>query len=68
MTTHELTIQGMSCGHCVGSVREALRKVAGVTHADVTLDAAKVGHARVEGDVTREALVAAVEAEDYEVR
>ena len=62
-----LTIEGMSCGHCVMAVREALTKVPGVTRADVTLDASKVGHATVEGSVDRAALVAAVEAEDYRV-
>jgi hypothetical protein len=38
-----------------------------VTHADVTLDPSKIGHAKVEGTVDRAALVAAVEAEDYRV-
>lgn len=66
--THELTIDGMSCGHCVKTVREALAKVPGVTRADVELDPDKVGHARVEGDVERALLIAAVEAEDYRVR
>ena len=65
--THELTIEGMSCGHCVSAVREALTKVPGVTKADVSLDATKIGHARIEGDVSREALVHAIEAEDYRV-
>jgi copper chaperone CopZ len=66
--THELTIDGMSCGHCVQAVREALSKVPGVTRADVALDPSKVGHAHVEGAVERAALVAAIEAEDYRVR
>jgi copper chaperone CopZ len=66
--THELTIDGMSCGHCVMAVREALSKVPGVTQADVQLDPSKVGHARVEGEVGRDALVRAIEAEDYSVR
>lgn len=64
---HDLTIEGMSCGHCVGAVRAALAKVPGVTKADVSLDAAKLGHAHVEGDVSRELLVRAIEAEDYRV-
>jgi copper chaperone len=66
-TSHELTIEGMSCGHCVAAVRDALTKVPGVTWADVTLDASKLGHARVEGGADRAALVAAIEAEDYRV-
>jgi copper chaperone len=65
--THELTIEGMSCGHCVSAVREALSKVPGVTKVDVSLDATKVGLARIEGEVRREDLVHAIEAEDYRV-
>lgn len=65
---HELTIEGMSCGHCVSAVKSALASVPGVTRAEVTLDPSKVGHAVVEGDVTREALVRAVEGEEYTVR
>jgi copper chaperone CopZ len=66
--THELTIDGMRCEHCVKAVREALAKVPGVIRADVELDPAKVGHARVEGAVDRAVLVAVIEAEDYRVR
>lgn len=68
LMTHELTIDGMSCGHCVKAVREALVNVPGVTRAEVDLDPSKVGHAHVEGAVERAALVAAIEAEDYRVR
>ncbi len=62
MTIHELKIEGMGCGHCVMSVKEALAKVPGITKAEV-----EVGHARIEGDVTREALVQAIEAAEYHV-
>ena len=62
MVTHELNITGMSCGHCVKSVREAILHVPGVTRADVT-----IGHAHVETepDVLREAIVAAIAVADY---
>lgn len=66
--SHELTIEGMSCGHCVGAVKTALAKVPGVTKAEVSLDASKIGHAHVEGEVARDALVRAIEAADYSVR
>jgi copper chaperone len=61
-TRHELTIEGMSCGHCVKSVDEALRRVPGVVRADV-----RVGSATVETtDVTtREALITALAEADY---
>jgi copper chaperone CopZ len=43
----EYDIKGMSCQHCVRTVKSALEKIAGVTSAEVT-----VGHASVES--TRE--------------
>jgi copper chaperone CopZ len=40
-----LSIDGMSCGHCVARVRKALEAVQGVTVADV-----QVGSARIDVD------------------
>ncbi len=62
MANIELKIEGMSCGHCVRAVEQALRETPGVTAVEVS-----VGHARVEGDVERAALVAAIEEEDFQV-
>ena len=58
MTTHQLTIEGMNCGHCVRAVERALREVAGVERVE-----AEVGRAKVEADPStpREALRAALE-------
>ena len=57
-----LHITGMTCGHCVKHVEQALRQVPGVTAVAVDLAS---GTARVEGAADPAALVAAVEAEDY---
>lgn len=63
MTTTELKIEGMSCGHCVKAVKEALEGVAGVVSAEVDLDKAS---ATVESSgVAASALIAAVEEEGY---
>lgn len=64
MNVHELKIEGMTCGHCVRAVEQALRALPGVTRVEVELD-----HARVEADdaVARDALVRAIEEEDYRV-
>ena len=43
-----ITIEGMSCGHCVSRVRRALQEVAGVQVTTV-----EVGSAEVEIDSTR---------------
>lgn len=34
----KITIEGMSCGHCVGHVSEALQEVCGVKDVSVNLD------------------------------
>ena len=64
MTTR-LKIMGMSCGHCVGAVKEALEAVPGVMQATVDLAAAT---AVVEHGPTTEVdvLTRAVEEEGYE--
>jgi copper chaperone CopZ len=53
----ELTIDGMSCAHCVRAVKDALERVAGVSRAVV-----EIGTAHVEHDerVDRDALVRAI--------
>lgn len=55
-----LNVEGMSCKHCVASVRKALEGLDGVREADVNLDDKK---ARVEldKDLADEVLVKAVE-------
>lgn len=45
MKSTTITIDGMSCGHCVKSVRRALERLDGVTVTDV-----EVGSATVEYD------------------
>jgi copper chaperone CopZ len=42
MKSHELTIQGMSCGHCVMHVKQALEGVDGLEVEDVQIGKAKV--------------------------
>jgi len=64
MTTHTLNIQGMSCGHCVMSVRYALSKVAVVKEV-------LIGKAVVEIDderINMDDLKRAVETAGYEVQ
>ena len=63
MTTKELKIQGMSCGHCVMSVKKELSKLSNVKVEDV-----QIGSARVQVDetaVTDEQLTKAIENAGY---
>lgn len=60
-----LTIEGMSCGHCVRAVREALEGVEGATVEHV-----EIGRATVRLDperATRAELEAAVDEAGYDV-
>ncbi len=59
-----LKVSGMSCGHCVRAVKDALEGVAGVREARVSLEE---GRAEVEHEgAPVESLVAAVREEGYE--
>ena len=62
MTQTELTITGMTCGHCQTSVTNTLRAVPGVTDAHVNLS---TGTATVHGTAQPDALIAAVLDEGY---
>ena len=65
MVTINLKVSGMSCGHCVGSVKGALKSVPGVENADV-----KIGSVTVQFDpaqATVEQISDAVEDAGYEV-
>lgn len=50
MTKTTLTIEGMTCGHCVQSVTEGLTSLEGVRSVEVSLEA---GQAVVEYDEDR---------------
>lgn len=64
METLELTIEGMTCGHCVSAVRNALAALEGVEVEDVAIGAARV---RFEpGVVAPNQIVDAVEDEGYQ--
>jgi copper chaperone len=42
MKVEKLNIEGMSCGHCTGRVKESLTKLSGVSSVDVDLESATV--------------------------
>ena len=46
-----LKIDGMSCGHCVGAVKQALTKVDGVTITSLSVGQAVVGYDPAKADV-----------------
>lgn len=65
MAIKNYTVEGMTCGHCVSSVKEEVGEVAGVTAVDATLE---TGAVQVTGeDFTDEAVKAAVVEAGYKV-
>ena len=63
MSTLDLEIDGMSCSHCVASVRQALSELPGVDVKNVAIGAAQVSY---EADkVSPEDIVLAVEDAGY---
>ncbi len=66
MTTTVISVPTVHCGHCVGSIEGALQPMDGVSTATVSLEQTNV---TVEHDdtITRDALVAAIEDQGYDV-
>jgi copper chaperone len=65
MKSEELNIEGMSCGHCVMSVKKELSKL-----HDVKIDDVQIGKARVQYDESKtshEDLVRAIDEAGYRV-
>jgi len=58
----QIKISGMTCGHCVSAVREALQGVSGAGEVSVELES---GIAKIEGDANLEQILAAVKEEGY---
>ena len=65
--TKVMTIEGMMCGHCTGRVQKALEEVSGVGTVTMSLED-KTATVVLEGEVTDEALTAAVTEAGYEVK
>jgi copper ion binding protein len=65
MKTVELSVTGMSCGHCVQSVRSALGGVRGVAQVDVSLKG-KNATVRADDAVADGALLEAVRRAGYQ--
>ena len=64
--TKEVKIKGMSCGHCVKHVTDALSEVEGVSELQVNLEKANAVM-QITDAVTDEKLIEAVEKAGYEV-
>ncbi|NRQ39905.1 heavy-metal-associated domain-containing protein [Nonomuraea sp. NN258] len=66
MSTATYTVKGMTCGHCVSSVKEEVSEVAGVTSVEVDL-ASGLLTVNSDSPVDTGAISAAVEEAGYEL-
>ncbi|MEV4390852.1 heavy-metal-associated domain-containing protein [Nonomuraea sp. NPDC049607] len=66
MSTATYTVKGMTCGHCVSSVKEEVGGVAGVTGVEVDL-ASGLLTVTSESKVESSSIAAAVEEAGYEL-
>lgn len=62
---HVFTVDGMSCGHCVKAITQAIRALDPQAQVRVDLDERRV---EVESDQSRVALADAIRDEGYTVR
>jgi len=66
MMKKKILVEGMSCGHCVNHVKEALTELNGVTNVEVNLDS-KSAVIETSVDVKDEEIKFAVEDAGYDV-
>lgn len=62
----KILVEGMSCGHCVNHVKEALSELKGVTSVDVNLEG-KTAVIESSIDVKNEDIKSAIDDAGYEV-
>lgn len=65
-TTSNWTVTGMTCGHCVASVTEELKEIAGVTDVQVHLPTGAVT-VTSDDELDREAVEAAIAEAGYQL-
>ncbi len=66
MSTATYTVTGMTCGHCVSSVKEEIGEIDGVTGVEVDLDSGRVD-VTSDSDIDRSAVEAAVTEAGYQL-
>ena len=65
MADTTLKIDGMTCQHCVMSVKKAIDSVSGVSSSDVSIGSAKIAYD--ENATDKEAFVSAIQNAGYKI-
>lgn len=60
----KINIEGMSCGHCVAHVKEALEELKGVSSVEVSLEGK---NATIETTLDNNILISAIDEAGYDV-
>jgi len=61
-----IAIKGMTCPHCVASVKEILEAIDGVSSADVSLENSQAIIETIDNNLTKDVLIQAVINAGYE--
>lgn len=67
MTSEVINVPEITCGHCKSAIEGALQPLDGVQEATVDIAGANVSVSYDPDTVSRDALVAAIEEQGYEV-
>lgn len=62
-----LNVEGMSCGHCVNAVKNAISEIEGVYEVEVSLEDKKVSFNIDNSEILIEKVKNAIEEEGYDV-
>ncbi|MER2170511.1 MAG: copper chaperone CopZ [Psychrobacillus psychrodurans] len=62
-----LSVQGMSCGHCVNAIEGSVSKLEGVNQVKVKLDAAEVEVSFNESQVSIDKIKETIDDQGYDV-
>lgn len=62
-----LSVQGMSCGHCVNAIEGSVSKLEGVNQVKVKLDAAEVEVSFNESQVSIDKIKETIDNQGYDV-
>lgn len=66
-TVTTLKVEGMSCNHCVNSIKNAVGALKGVTGVEVDLNKKQVTVSYSEGSITVENIKETIEDQGYEL-
>ncbi len=68
MTREKFVVEGMSCGHCVATIKKAVGGLAGVINVDISLENKEVSVEFDENKVTIATVYTKIKTAGFEVK